>query len=195
MTRYGRLFSPASSTRTTLGCSTERPIFSSRSNRANDTTSISYCRYGTFNATVAPDRVSIALKIVAIPPRETTSVRRYPSRRSPTDGSVIHVAHSRDRANQRRSRKQRASGRSHRVRPDFTASPVCNVHRTPPIVACNLQSDGTHEGSVLLCGRAESFPERQVDLENIRDLLAEKAVHRRPRFILKDALDVRPETS
>src|SRR6202022_1897932 len=106
-----------------------------------------------------------------------------------------HAVHSRDRANQPFARVAANSAHPAALIDSDRISTTRPLQRASNAPDRGLQSaiEGTRKGSVLLCGRAESFPEGQVDFENVHELLAEKAAHRGPRFILKDALDVLPD--
>lgn len=46
---------------------------------------------------------------------------------------------------------------------------------------------------ILINRSAEAVPEYEVHLEDVDELLAEEATHRRPRLLLKDALDLLPD--
>ena len=77
MARYMRLFARGLSTLTMCGWSSFWPMLSSRLKRSKNTTSLSNCMCGILSATGAPDSVSVALKIDAIPLRASSSPRRY----------------------------------------------------------------------------------------------------------------------
>src|SRR5262245_25090723 len=73
----------------TDGWSRRWPISSSRRNRSLKTRSLAYSRCGSLSATTCPFAVSRARKIVAMPPRATTSSSTYWSSVSPGAGSAI----------------------------------------------------------------------------------------------------------